>query len=66
MDAFSQANLLYIDEEYELSINFYSKAVEEMPMNPFVYSCRAAVCLKLKKYAKALEDSNKAISLDVS
>ena len=49
-----------------MAFECYSRAIETDQSYPLFYSCRAAACLKLRKYSKALEDCNRALTLDDS
>ena len=62
----STGNVAYVDDDFEGAFESYSRAIEVDKPTAVLYSCRAAACIKLKKYSKALEDCNKALSLDDS
>jgi len=66
MDSFHRGNVHFIDEDYISAFESYTLAVEDgsLAQSASLYSCRAATSLKLRRYSKALEDCNRAISLD--
>ena len=63
-DAFSRGNVSYIDEDYDQALQHYDDALKASPRDAVILSCRAAAYIKKKKYIKALEDANNAISAD--
>lgn len=63
-DSFTQGNVAYIDEEFDEAIRHYDEALKAAPRDATILSCRAAALIKKKKFMKALEDVNKAISID--
>jgi len=64
MDDYVRANELFVDEEYEEALKYYTTAIEETPDRSDYYTKRAACYLKLNKHINALQDANKAIELD--
>lgn len=63
-ESFSRGNVCYIDEDYEAAVQHYDEALKATPRDACILSCRAAALIKVKKYMKALEDVNNAISLN--
>ena len=64
MEDFYIGNNYYIDENYDYAIVKYTQAIVHLSKFAKVYANRAAAYLKQKDYMDALEDCNKAISLD--
>lgn len=65
MELFNAGNIAYVNEDYETAHELFSRAIDKLDTSPDFFSCRASASLKLKNYLKALEDCNKALSLDV-
>jgi len=54
----------YTAEKYELSIDYFTKAINENPNNSSLYIVRGASYKSLGMYKLALEDYEKAIKID--
>eukprot|EP00474_Spongospora_subterranea_P009395 CRZ09853.1 hypothetical protein [Spongospora subterranea] len=61
--AFSQANSLFVDEDYQGSLALYTQAINIGPATAQYYSKRSANYFKLGQYNKALQDANSGIEL---
>mmetsp|Transcript_9316 Transcript_9316/g.14031 ORF Transcript_9316/g.14031 Transcript_9316/m.14031 type:complete len:354 (-) Transcript_9316:96-1157(-) len=64
MEQFNNGNVLYIDEEFEAALEHYNNAAQTLTNFAPLYACRASTHLKLKQYSRAVEDCNRAISLN--
>jgi suppressor of G2 allele of SKP1 len=64
MEAFHEANVLFIDERYAAAVEKYNSASGELTDFAPLFACRGAAHLKLKHFNEALEDVNKALSID--
>ncbi|KAL8210883.1 hypothetical protein R6Q57_005320 [Mikania cordata] len=65
-DLAAKAKEAFIDDHFELSVDFYSQAIVYDPNNSELYSDRAQANIKLKNLTEAVADANKAIDLDPS
>lgn len=54
----------YADEDYQIAIETYTKAIEIDPENSYFYSNRAEMKEKLKDYDGAIEDYQKCLEMD--
>eukprot|EP01036_Dinobryon_divergens_P033383 gene33383-43159_t len=66
--AFHEANVFYINEEYEKAIPLYTSAIGLHPDNGHLQSLqnRAAAYLKLHRYYESLDDLNSVLAIDAS
>lgn len=64
MEAFQEGAISFIDEDYAAALGHFNKACDECTTYAPAFACRAAVLLKEKKYSEALEDCNRAATLD--
>ncbi|XP_050230582.1 protein SGT1 homolog B-like [Mercurialis annua] len=53
-----------IDDDFQLAIDLYSKALDLEPTNPNFFADRAQANIKLNNFTEAVADTNKAIELD--
>jgi len=60
----AQGNNKMVQHQYKEAVGFYSKAIECEPTNAIFYCNRAAAYTHLKEYAKAVEDSERSLTLD--
>ncbi|KAI3800194.1 hypothetical protein L1987_35504 [Smallanthus sonchifolius] len=65
-DLATKAKEAFIDDHFELAVDFYSQAILIDPENPDLFSERAQANIKLKNFTEAVADANKAIELDPS
>jgi tetratricopeptide (TPR) repeat protein len=63
-EAIKWANKAYDESDYNLKIEYYSKAIELDPQYAYAYINRGTVHSHLKEHQKAIADYNKAIELD--
>nr|XP_043630318.1 protein SGT1 homolog B-like [Erigeron canadensis] len=63
-DLITKAKEAFIDDHFELAVDFYSQAIDLNPTNPDLFSDRAQANIKLHNYTEAVSDANKAIELD--
>jgi len=59
-----QGNDYYDDEEYELAMDNYNRAISIDPDYPYAYSLRGDVYNDLKNYDYAIADYTRAIQID--
>jgi len=59
-----EANSLFVDEQFDESLQLYSKLLEEDPSNVDVLLKRSNNYLKLENFDLALQDANKAIEVN--
>mmetsp|Transcript_8177 Transcript_8177/g.12210 ORF Transcript_8177/g.12210 Transcript_8177/m.12210 type:complete len:378 (+) Transcript_8177:78-1211(+) len=64
MELFHEGNLQFIDENYDSSIEIYSKALVELPNFVPLILNRGTAYLKLKKLYEALDDFNLCLSIN--
>lgn len=65
MDHYHVGNACYIDEDFDLAVEAYSRSLQQN--HPFLAAAhlhRGTAYLKIKKYYEALDDMNSAIALD--
>jgi hypothetical protein len=55
MDFFHQANLAFIDEDFDSALEKYNQACEACDNYAPAFACRAALYMKLKKSEEALQ-----------
>ncbi|KAI3704857.1 hypothetical protein L1987_75086 [Smallanthus sonchifolius] len=65
-DLAAKAKEAFIDDHFELAVDFYSQAIAINPNIPDLFSDRAQANIKLKNFTEAVADANKAIGLDSS
>ncbi|KAK9050385.1 hypothetical protein SSX86_008063 [Deinandra increscens subsp. villosa] len=65
-DLAAKAKEAFIDDHFELAVDFYSQAIAIDPKNPELFSDRAQANIKLKNFTEAVSDANKAIDVDPS
>jgi len=63
VEAFHQANNLFVDESFEEALAKYSEAINLESNNVEYYLKRSACHLKLKNYTDSLSDANEVIKL---
>jgi tetratricopeptide (TPR) repeat protein len=54
----------YVKDDFQKSIDLFSRAIQYDPSLALFYVCRGAASLKLEKVSEALDDFNQAIDLD--
>ena len=64
--AVQDANAAFVEEDYEAALSGYSTAIQADPSNANAYSKRAAVMLKLKRYAEAASDATMAVRIQAT
>jgi tetratricopeptide (TPR) repeat protein len=50
-------------KDYKEAVDCYTKSIQLFPNDPATFSNRAMAYLKLKEFARVIEDSNEAIKL---
>ncbi|KAK9060870.1 hypothetical protein SSX86_018050 [Deinandra increscens subsp. villosa] len=65
-DLATKAKEAFIDDHFELAVDFYSQAILIDPKNPELFSDRAQANIKLENFTEAVADANKAIELEPS
>jgi import receptor subunit TOM70 len=58
-----QGNAAYKSHDYNKAINCYNKAIKENPSDPSFYSNRALCYFNMGKLHEALEDCQRALSI---
>lgn len=61
---FDEGVTAYIKNNFQHSVDLFSRAIQYDPSLALFYVCRGAASLKMEKAHKALEDFNRAIKLD--
>jgi len=61
-----KGNKNYMSGDYKQAIENYTKAIELDPSQAVFYSNRAAAYIEIDELEKAIEDADKAISLDAN
>ncbi|KAK6935443.1 CS domain [Dillenia turbinata] len=61
-----RAKEAFVDDEYELAVELYVKAIEHDPSNAQLFADRSQANIKLHNYTEAVADASKAIELDPS
>ncbi|GAV76136.1 TPR_1 domain-containing protein/CS domain-containing protein/SGS domain-containing protein/TPR_11 domain-containing protein [Cephalotus follicularis] len=59
-----KAKEAFLDDEFILAVDLYSKAIDFDPNNPDFFVDRAQANIKLNNFTEAVADANKAIELD--
>jgi len=62
----SKGNEFFKQGQFELALEFYSKALEISPSNHIALSNRSLTFFKLKRYDSALEEADKCIQANKS
>ncbi|XP_008792360.1 protein SGT1 homolog isoform X4 [Phoenix dactylifera] len=65
-DLEKRAKEAFFEDEFEVALDLYSRALELDPKNADLYADRAQANIKLKNFAEAVADANRAIELDPS
>ncbi|KAI7731963.1 hypothetical protein M8C21_008975, partial [Ambrosia artemisiifolia] len=65
-DLAAKAKEAFIDDHFELAVDFYSQAILIDPHNPDLFSDRAQANIKLNNFTEAVADASKAMELDPS
>ncbi|XP_071686199.1 protein SGT1 homolog B-like [Rutidosis leptorrhynchoides] len=65
-DLITKAKEAFIDDHFELAVDYYSQAIAINPNNADLFSDRAQANIKLENFTEAVSDANKAIELDPS
>ncbi|KAL4204337.1 hypothetical protein AMTRI_Chr01g109260 [Amborella trichopoda] len=65
-DVVRKAADAFIDEEFGLAVDLYTKALAMEPKNADLFVKRAKANIKLNNFTDAIDDANKAIQLDPS
>ncbi|KAK6925886.1 Tetratricopeptide repeat [Dillenia turbinata] len=60
----TRAKEAFIDDHFELAVDFYSQAINFSPKNAELFADRAQANLKLNNFTEAVADANRAIELD--
>ena len=63
---FDKGVAAYVKNDYQKSVDLFSRAIQYDPSLALFYVCRGAASLKLEKVSEALDDFNQAIDLDPS
>ncbi|KAK6947841.1 Tetratricopeptide repeat, partial [Dillenia turbinata] len=66
MELEQRAKEAFVDDNYELAVELYTKSIEHDPDNAQLYADRSQANIKLHNYTEAITDANKAIELDPS
>ncbi|CAN1300527.1 Protein SGT1 homolog A [Linum perenne] len=59
-----KAKEAFLDDDFQLAVDLYSKAVDLNPNNPDYFADRAQANIKLSQFTEAVADANRAIQLD--
>ncbi|XP_073297760.1 protein SGT1 homolog isoform X2 [Primulina huaijiensis] len=62
----AKAREAFIDDHFELAIDLYSQAISLNPNSADLFTDRAQANIKLRNFAEAVADANKAIALDAA
>ncbi|XP_042489629.1 protein SGT1 homolog A-like [Macadamia integrifolia] len=65
-DLEKKAKEAFMDDNFELSVDLCTQAIDLDPNNADLYADRAQANIKLKNYTEAVADANRAIELDSS
>ncbi|XP_030453871.1 protein SGT1 homolog [Syzygium oleosum] len=65
-DPADMAKTAFLDDDFESSVDLYSRAIYSSPGSADLYADRAQAHIKLGKFTEAVSDANKAIELDPS
>lgn len=66
LDAYHEANALFVDAEYAAALLAYTRAVEAEPSNADYFAKRAAAQMELGNFIDAVADATKSIKLSPS
>ncbi|KAH9603718.1 hypothetical protein KSS87_007074 [Heliosperma pusillum] len=66
LDLETKAKEAFIDDHFELAVDFYSQAIDFDPTHPHLFVDRAQAHIKLSNFTEAVADANRAIELDPS
>ncbi|CAH8275595.1 unnamed protein product [Arabidopsis lyrata] len=61
-----KAKEAFVDDDFDVSVDFYSKAIDLDPNCAEFFADRAQAYIKLESFTEAVADANKAIELDPS
>jgi tetratricopeptide (TPR) repeat protein len=61
---FDEGVAAYVKNDFEESVDLFSRAIQYDPTLALFYVCRGAACLKLENAREAIDDFNRAIKLD--
>ncbi|GLT77749.1 hypothetical protein SLA2020_493090 [Shorea laevis] len=64
IDFAEKAKEAFFEDNFELAVDFYSKAIDLNPNDPHLFADRAQANIKLKNFTEAIADANQAIALD--
>mmetsp|Transcript_17360 Transcript_17360/g.18102 ORF Transcript_17360/g.18102 Transcript_17360/m.18102 type:complete len:377 (-) Transcript_17360:75-1205(-) len=64
MNSFIEGNISFIDGEYDIALEKYNQAEDNLNNYGPLYYCRGVTKLKLKKYSEALQDFTTSIQYD--
>ncbi|CAN0841192.1 Protein SGT1 homolog B [Linum grandiflorum] len=59
-----KAKEAFLDDDFQLAVDLYSKAIDLNPNNPDYFADRAQANIKLNQFTEAVADANRAILLD--
>ncbi|KAJ4711999.1 SGT1 [Melia azedarach] len=59
-----KAKEAFLDDEFRLAVDYYTKAIDFDPNNAHLFADRAQANIKLNNFTEAVTDANKAIELD--
>ncbi|PWA80795.1 SGT1-like protein [Artemisia annua] len=65
-DLAAKAKEAFIDDHFELAVDYYSQAIALDPQTSHLFSDRSQANIKLNNFTEAVADANKAIELDSS
>lgn len=65
-DVAEKAVEAFVDDDFELAVDLYTKAINFDSQNADLFADRAQANIKLKNFTEAVADANKAIELDSS
>jgi tetratricopeptide (TPR) repeat protein len=66
MNAFHEANVLYINEDFQSALALYNESLKEDPTLSLAYLHRGSANLKLKHYTEAIEDFDVCLNLQLN
>ena len=59
----AQANDLFKSGDFEKAFDVFTAAISEESQSPTLYSNRSATAMKMKNFAQALKDAEKAVKV---
>ncbi|CAN1778305.1 Protein SGT1 homolog A, partial [Linum perenne] len=59
-----KAKEAFLDDDFQLAVDLYSKAIDLNPNHPDYFADRAQANIKLNQFTEAVDDANRAIQLD--